>query len=230
MKKILVIEDEAPIRQNITELLEAEEYDVFCTDNGIIGALWAQENEPDLIICDIMMPEIDGYEVLKELRKVPSTLLTPFIFLTAMADKNDMRYGMELGADDYLTKPFTLEELLGAIESRLARHEIMMQRYKNERQRAEALQTKLEELQQYANSQHQLKENLPQEVQKALLKLNTAINLLKKISPNKISEHKKILQEICAEEIELFKKEPDLQNLMSLENTDFLCILMSLES
>ncbi len=250
MTKILIIEDEKNIRHNITELLKAEGYDVFCTDNGIIGTLWAQEKNPDLIICDIMMPEIDGYEVLKELRNLPGTELTPFIFLTAMADKSDIRHGMELGADDYLTKPFTLEEILGAIESRLARQKITMQQYNSEQrraealqkkvnaleesrqQRAEALQRKVDILQEYANKQAQLEaqleENLPQEQQKALLKLNRAISLLKKVPINKIKEHRKILQEICAEEIELFKKYPDLQNLIPLENNDLLNMLISL--
>lgn len=230
MTSILIIEDEKTIRHNITELLKAEGYDVFCTDNGIIGTLWAQDKNPDLIICDIMMPEISGYEVLKELRKLPSTELTPFIFLTAMADKSDIRHGMEMGADDYLTKPFTLEELLGAIESRLARHKIKMQKYKTEQLRTEALQKKVGELQQHLNSQLQPKEklHLPQNREKALLKINRAIDLLKKIPIKQIREHRKILQEICAEEIELFKKEPDLVNLVPLENTDLLYMLIRL--
>lgn len=115
MPKILVIEDELPIRENISELLEAEDFEVFSTSNGILGILWAKENIPDLVICDVMMPEISGHEVLAEMREIPEIGLTPFIFLTAMSDKEDIRNGMELGADDYLTKPFTRKEILSAI-------------------------------------------------------------------------------------------------------------------
>jgi DNA-binding response OmpR family regulator len=145
MKKILVIEDELAVRENLVELLEAEDFQVFCTDNGFIALSWAQENLPDVILCDVMMPEIDGYQVLKELRQVPVTASIPLIFLTAMADRADMRRGMELGADDYLTKPFTREELLGAIASRLSRHETVIEQYESGRQLALALQQRYKE-------------------------------------------------------------------------------------
>ncbi|WP_013324386.1 response regulator transcription factor [Gloeothece verrucosa] len=140
MKKILVIEDELSVRENLVELLEAEGFQVFSTDNGILALLWAEDNLPDLIICDVMMPEIDGYEVLEGLRQIPMRASIPFIFLTAMADKADIRYGMELGADDYLTKPFTREELLRAITSRLSKYEIALQEYEAQHQWTETRQ------------------------------------------------------------------------------------------
>ncbi len=223
MTKILVIEDELSVRENILELLEAEYFDVIGTENGFLGALWAQENLPDLIICDVMMPQINGYEVLNTLREVPMTASIPFIFLTAMADKTDIRRGMELGADDYLTKPFTREELLAAITSRLTKRGIVMQQYNAEHQRAEALQQKVEELQQYANSQDQLLKQLEQELQNALPKLNLAINLLKKVEPGTQRDRGlKILQEACANEISMLKKMSNLQDLLSSENADLL--------
>ncbi|MCL1475922.1 putative bifunctional diguanylate cyclase/phosphodiesterase [Argonema antarcticum] len=119
MKKILVIEDEAAIRDNILELLETENYEGIGAANGSIGIHLAQEHTPDLILCDVRMPKIDGHGVLEALRHDPITAAIPFIFLTAQADKTDLRQGMELGADDYLTKPCTSEELLRAIASRL---------------------------------------------------------------------------------------------------------------
>ena len=119
MKKILVIEDELSLRQNLLDLLDAEDFDAVGADNGRIGIKLAQQTVPDLIICDVMMPELDGYEVVKTLRRNPATATIPFIFLTAKADKTDLRQGMELGADDYLTKPFTRGGVLGAIASRL---------------------------------------------------------------------------------------------------------------
>lgn len=122
MKKILVIEDEATVRSNILEILEFEQFDAVSAENGLIGALWAQEYLPDLVICDVMMPEINGYEVLSALRQNQMTATIPFIFLTAMADYSDRRRAMELGADDYLTKPFTTDELLAAISTRFAKH------------------------------------------------------------------------------------------------------------
>ncbi|MCT7949571.1 response regulator [Ancylothrix sp. C2] len=124
MAKILVIEDERIIRENILELLETEDFEVFGAENGKVGIALAIENKPDLIVCDVMMPEIDGYGVLKALREQPSTATIPFIFLTALADKSDTRRGMELGADDYLTKPCTPNQLLAAISTRLEKQAV----------------------------------------------------------------------------------------------------------
>ncbi|MEG4342509.1 response regulator [Microcoleus sp. A003_D6] len=119
MTKILVIEDEESIRENILELLEAENFQGIGAINGQVGIKLAIAQIPDLILCDMMMPEVDGHGVLKALRSEPLTATIPFIFLTAKADKNDVRTGMELGADDYITKPCTPQELLKAIAIRL---------------------------------------------------------------------------------------------------------------
>ena len=119
MTKILVIEDEEAIRENILELLNAKKFDAFAVENGSKGVHLAKEKRPDLIICDISMPELDGYGVLEALRSEPATAMIPFIFLTALADKANNRKGMELGADDYLTKPCKPVELLNAIDTRL---------------------------------------------------------------------------------------------------------------
>ncbi len=118
-KTILVIEDQQDVRENIVELLELSNYQVRDTSNGKEGVKAALESQPDLILCDIMMPEMDGYEVLYVLSKNPATSGIPFIFLTAKAEKADFRKGMNMGADDYITKPFREIELLGAIERRL---------------------------------------------------------------------------------------------------------------
>lgn len=119
MTKILVIENEESIRENIVELLELEDFETLSAENGKIGLEIARQSHPDLILCDVMMPELDGYGVIEELRKEPQTMMIPFIFLTAKADKSDIRTGMDMGADDYLTKPFTPVELLKAITTRL---------------------------------------------------------------------------------------------------------------
>ena len=122
-KDILVIEDQEDVRENIAELLELSNYQVQTASNGKEGVKLALASPPDLILCDIMMPEMDGYEVLYLLSKNPSTNGVPFIYLTAKSEKTDFRKGMNMGADDYITKPFEEMELLGAIESRLHRHE-----------------------------------------------------------------------------------------------------------
>ena len=118
-KTILVIEDEEYIRENIVEMLEVEDYNVFAAENGKVGVDLAQKTLPDLILCDVMMPELDGYYVLSELRSNSATQTIPLIFLTAKTTREDMRLGMDLGADDYLTKPFTRDELLGTVTTRI---------------------------------------------------------------------------------------------------------------
>ncbi|MAE85380.1 MAG: transcriptional regulator [Flammeovirgaceae bacterium] len=122
-KKILIIEDQPEVRENIAELLELSNYNPITAENGKIGVKKALEEQPELILCDIMMPEMDGYEVLYLISKRPEIASTPFIFLTAKSEKADFRKGMNMGADDYITKPFEEMELLGAIERRLNKYE-----------------------------------------------------------------------------------------------------------
>lgn len=122
MPRILIIEDEESVRENILDLLEAEDFEPIAAANGKIGIHLAISEVPDLILCDMMMPEVDGYGVLTALRQDPLTATIPFIFLTAKSAKSDFRQGMDMGADDYITKPFTRSELLSAIINRLEKH------------------------------------------------------------------------------------------------------------
>lgn len=123
MKKILVIEDNTEVRENLAEILELSNYEVITAENGKFGVEMAESAQPDLILCDVMMPILDGFGVLRILDKKPKTADIPFIFLTAKADKSDIRKGMNLGADDYITKPFDDVELLDAVEMRLKKSE-----------------------------------------------------------------------------------------------------------
>lgn len=125
MKKVLLIEDDTILRENTAELLELAGYEVATAPDGIKGVEAAVSGMPDVIVCDIMMPEMDGYGVLESLTAKSATKGIPFIFLSAKTERGDIRKGMELGADDYLTKPFDEDELVGAIESRLARRAIL---------------------------------------------------------------------------------------------------------
>lgn len=127
MKKILLIEDDRALRENTAELLELSGYEVIMAPNGKIGISIANEQLPDLIICDIMMPEIDGYGVLQNLSSNDGTKHIPFIFLSAITEHKSIRKGMDLGADDYLTKPFEEEDLISAVESRLAKAQLLRQ-------------------------------------------------------------------------------------------------------
>ena len=131
MKKILLIEDNIDIRENTSEILSLAGYSVSTAENGKVGVDIAQRIKPDLIVCDIMMPELDGYGVLHILNKNADTSSIPFIFLTAKTEKTDIRKGMTLGADDYLTKPFDDTDLLNAIETRLRKHQLRTKQYDN---------------------------------------------------------------------------------------------------
>ena len=129
MKKILVIEAQAETRNLFREGLEAKGFYTIGAENGRVGVHLARELLPDLIICGVILPELDGYGVLATLRKDPVTAIIPFIFVTANATQTDLRKGMELGAHDYLTQPFSLEDLVRAIASQLEKHTILRQWY-----------------------------------------------------------------------------------------------------
>jgi len=123
MTKILIIEDEPQMRKGIATVLKMEGFEVLTAENGRLGIESAIRERPDVVLCDVMMPELDGYGVLAELRGDPEFATTPFLFLTAKGEKTDRRQGMNSGADDYLTKPVDVGDLLNAIQTRLARRD-----------------------------------------------------------------------------------------------------------
>ena len=128
-QRILLIEDNSEMAENIASILELAQYEVLCAPNGKQGVSIAQQRQPDLILCDIMMPELDGYGVLHILHQDPSTASIPFVFLTAKTDKAEVREGMNLGADDYITKPFDTTDLLKVIETRLKKSDTLKNHY-----------------------------------------------------------------------------------------------------
>lgn len=128
MKKILVIEDDTCIRNNLMELLTALEFFPIAAENGLVGVQLARSQRPDLILCDLIMPELDGYGVLSVLQQDPTTATIPFIGLTACQERSHRRQVMELGASDYLSKPFTHSELTGAIKAQLGKQQKLQQR------------------------------------------------------------------------------------------------------
>jgi CheY-like chemotaxis protein len=129
MKKVLLIEDNKDVRENTADILELSSYNVTTAENGKMGIEKAKTFHPDIILCDIMMPVMDGYKVLDTLGEKPDTASIPFIFLTAKSEKADLRKGMNLGADDYLTKPFEEHELLDAIACRLRKSDFLRKEF-----------------------------------------------------------------------------------------------------
>ncbi|MEQ1585904.1 MAG: response regulator [Cyclobacteriaceae bacterium] len=130
-RRILVIEDNLEMCENIASILKLANYQVYTANSGRLGIELVQQHQPDLILCDIMMPDLDGYGVLHILNKDPSTANIPFIFLTAKSEHKDFRTGMNLGADDYITKPFDGLELFNAIELRLKKHDLIKTTFRN---------------------------------------------------------------------------------------------------
>jgi len=230
MKKILVIEDEFQIRDNIREVLELQGFSPLLAENGRIGLKMAQTLHPDLILCDIMMPEMDGYRVLQELRQQSQTAMIPFIFLTAKSDRMEQRQGMELGADDYLTKPFSTGELIRAIATRLERQQRFTEPYQQEYQQAQFLkrevqvgQEQLQKSQDLSDAKTDLLKKLSQELRDPLSNINMAIHMLKNVREEADRDrYLAILQEECAREIQLLNEMDYLQSLLTPENIRIL--------
>jgi CheY-like chemotaxis protein len=122
---ILIIEDNINLREDTAEILSLAGYNTLKAENGKIGLEMARKNKPDLIICDIMMPELDGYGVIRAIENIPEISATPFVFVTAKSEKEDFRFAMDLGADDYLTKPFTGDDLLKVVAARIKRSKLI---------------------------------------------------------------------------------------------------------
>lgn len=203
MTKILVIEDEAPLLESILDLLDLEGFEAIGAENGQVGVRLAKESLPELIICDILMPELDGHEALSLLRGNPSTALIPFIFLTAKGTVDDFRAGMNLGADDYLTKPFKQADLLQAITTRLDKQAAISR-----------LKESIEQLEQTKLLQDQFLVTASGELREPITNIKLAIQMIRE-APNKEKQQRyiELLQSECTREINLINDLLDLQNL-----------------
>jgi DNA-binding response OmpR family regulator len=150
MSKILIIEDEKNIRDTIMEILELNDYETAIAENGLIGIAKALQFKPDLIVCDVMMPEMDGFETLKNIRAINEISNTPFVFLTAKTETRDFREGMNSGADDFLNKPFNTQELLKVIQLRITKSnqakELFIEEINNLKKDVEILQSSINKL------------------------------------------------------------------------------------
>jgi two-component system, sensor histidine kinase and response regulator len=204
--RILVIEDENDVRLNILEILSSGGFDSIDAENGFVGIQFAKEKCPDLILCDIKMPDLDGYEVLQSLRQDPSTAMIPFIFLTAKTEKADIRQGMNLGADDYLTKPFRRKELLDTIAARLKRHHAQLE-----------VQKKVEELQEINTQKDDLVSTITHDLKAPLATIKIALQLIQDMPENR-KQYIEIARNACDQGDELIQNLLDLYQLESGES------------
>lgn len=217
MVKILVVEDEVEIRANLLELLTLEGYEVIGADNGVTGLVGAMEYHPDLILCDVMMPELNGYDVLAALRQDPKTALIPFVFLTAFADKGDVRQGMDLGADDYLTKPFTCAEVLGAVETRLKKQAMITEQHQTQAAQVIAKQQQVKQFRDALDKEKvELITDVRRKIKGTVLKLNRVTQVLQALpeGPER-NQGLDLIQGVCAAEIKMLTRIPNFEYLES---------------
>ena len=221
---ILVIEDEKTTLNSLVEFLNSEGFKAIGAENGRTGIELAQKHLPSLIICDIIMPDLDGYDVLTYLQQDAETSAIPFIFLTATTDSSSFRLGMEMGADDYLRKPVTSAELRAAIASRLRKQEATIQSYcLPESDNQKQLNNKVEQLESYSKAQSYLLQYLIKEIQPSLTQLNQEIKEFKKSVPD--SEQPIYLDNLEQEFTRLLgivHQTSELHKILTPENTKIL--------
>lgn len=225
MTDILIIEDDLFIRENILELLQNEGYQVSGASTGAAGIQLIEEHLWDLIICDIMLPDTDGYSILEFLRQNQNRIIsiTQLVFLTAKAEREDLRLGMELGADDYITKPCSPTELLSAIAARLHRRDAYLNSPETIKEIIRGLQQKVQELQRQSNTNEALVIKIAEELRHPISNINLAIKMLTIApSPQARDRYIQILQQECSKEFSLLNQiaksnhgSPELINLLN---------------
>jgi two-component system, OmpR family, alkaline phosphatase synthesis response regulator PhoP len=223
MSSILVIEDDTEILENIEEILSDQNFQTLATSDSLVGLQLAKEESPDLVLCDVMMPQLDGYGVLSHLRQHEGTATLPFIFLTGRSDRADLRLGMELGADDYLTKPFTNEELVRAIEICLNKRTKIANQYESKQQEMESLQKKLQLAQELTEMNALLLHQLSQGLRHPISNVTIATYMLKQgLSGVDCDRYVAILEEECARGTSLLNEVATLQEYLNPSKINLL--------
>mgnify|MGYP002776995831 CR=1 FL=1 len=223
MSSVLVIEDDPEILENIEEILELQSYETLTTSSSLTGLQLAKEALPNLVICDVVMPDLDGYGVLSELRQQAETAAIPFIFLTGRSDRSDVRHGMELGADDYLTKPFTQEELLGAVQSCLTKYDRLSKQYEAQAQEAQSIEKQLQTSQELAEMNSVLLQKLSQGLRHPVANITIATYMLKQnLSSKDFERYIAILEEECARSTSLLNEVSSLQEYLNPSKINLL--------
>jgi two-component system, sensor histidine kinase and response regulator len=204
--QVLVIEDEADVRSNIVEILGSGGFQSLDAGNGRAGLELARVHHPDLILCDIKMPDVDGYDVLQAIRHDPLTATIPFIFLTAKTDRAELRQGMNLGADDYLTKPFRRLELLETVSARIKKHEVLSQ-----------LEEKVADLQTQTNHKNDLLSTITHDLRAPLTTIKVALQMME-TRPENRRQYSEIALHACEQGDELVQNLLDLYQLEAGES------------
>ncbi|MGG6268980.1 response regulator [Leptolyngbya sp. AN10] len=222
MDKILIIDNEATTRDVILEVLTLGNFDAITAASGQQGIRSAQKYLPSLILCDIMMPDLDGYEVLDALRQEPSTATIPFIFLTARSLRSDQRQGMELGADDYLTKPFTGAELLSAVTTQLDKRARIQHRTVEQSSEISNLQQQVRELYMLSEHKEKLLDNLSQGLRAPLTNIQMALKMLEGGSNEQQERYLEVLKKECSREIALVNQVTEMRDVLTPESLRLL--------
>jgi two-component system, OmpR family, alkaline phosphatase synthesis response regulator PhoP len=223
MNSVLVIEDDREILENIEEILRLQNFHPLTTSSSMAGLQLAKEALPSLVICDVVMPDMDGYALLSELRQQPETETIPFIFLTGRSERADMRMGMELGADDYLTKPFTQEELIGAVQSCLNKYDRLTRHSEAQAQEAQSIEKQLHISQELAEMNSVLLEKLSQGLRHPVSNITIATYLLKQnLSSKEFDRYIAILEEECARSTSLLNEVSSLQEYLNPSKINLL--------
>lgn len=222
MPKILLIEDEPLIRDSLEDVLNLEGYSLTTAQNGRAGMAVVEETLPDLIICDINMPEMDGYSVLESVRANPRTREVPFVFLTARSGRADQRQGMEMGADDFLTKPFTVDELLRTVRARLARQEMVQQQYKTQQTLNQSLKEKVRTQEDLVAMKAKLLDKMIEEFRTPLSNVNMALSMLERAgSDDERERYISILRQEYSRQVGLINEVSNLQQMTSTKHASF---------
>ena len=209
MSKILVIEDEKNIRETIQEILELNSFTISTAENGLVGVAKALQFKPDLIICDVMMPEMDGFETLRNIRSISEISNIPFIFLTAKTERRDFREGMNLGADDFLSKPFNTKELLKVIDLRIKKSRQEKEQY------SEEINSLKEEVEKLQNSIHNLSYTNSHILRAPLLKILGLITFLIEESEGKSNLNNEVLKMLKDSCLELSEATEGVEKLLN---------------
>ncbi|MBD2320415.1 MULTISPECIES: response regulator [Desertifilum] len=223
MVKILVIEDNSDLREEMLLFLEEKQIQAIGAEDGVVGFELAQEFQPDLILCDLMMPKRDGYETLRALRNHSSTVHIPVVFLTALSERANMRKAMENGADDYLTKPFTPDELLNTIAACLNKENHYQSLAKIERERADALEQEIQLLKEINSAKENLLNKLIQEMSDPLTTINLALEMVDEASTEARRRlYLKTLKKEFSHQVQLINQATDIRKLLTPENIHLL--------
>ncbi|MCU0550777.1 MAG: response regulator [Leptolyngbya sp. Prado105] len=223
MNSVLVIEDDREILENIEEILELQSFQALTTSSSVAGLQLAKEALPSLVICDVMMPEMDGYAVLSELRQQVETATIPFIFLTGRSERADVRMGMELGADDYLTKPFTQDELIGAVQSCLSKYDRLTRRSEAQVEEAHSIEKQLQTSQELAEMNSVLLQKLSQGLRHPVSNITIATYMLKQnLTSKDLERYIAILEEECARSTSLLNEVSSLQEYLNPSKINLL--------